>query len=172
MVNLKSETIILSDDTKVIKETTTKFYLKLGEKENIYLQLSHTLNNSLRRWVPETELHQNWCSQIGYWKTFLTRCQTSKLTTLKNMTNIEMKISSITKIQYFNSDQPHTQQLKRTLLKTPEKSTHTSQSTKHLYPLTLEGDTLLQLHKFWDFIRCAYWKSLYTNNVCPTYKQL
>ena len=88
---------------------------------------------------------------------------------IKNMTTREMKLSSTASIQYFSLYQTHTDLLKWLLLKTPEKSTHASQFTKHLTYLTLEGVTLLQLHKWWDTIRYAYFQSLPTNNLWTAY---
>ena len=38
--------------------------------------------------------------------------------------------------------------------------------------MTLEGDTLLQLQKWWDTISSAFWQSLSTNKSWPSYKKL
>ena len=89
---------------------------------------------------------------------------------IKNMTNLEMKLSYIGSSQYYSSYQTHTDILKYTLRKAPEDSTHSSNLTKNLTTLTLEGNTILQLHKLRDAIRCAYFQPLSTNNFWPTYK--
>ena len=91
---------------------------------------------------------------------------------IKNMNTLEMKLYSITLIQNSSSDYPKTELLDWKILKTPEKSTHASQLTKHPTPLTQEGETILQLHKWRDTIICAYLKSLSTKKCCPTYKSL
>ena len=44
--------------------------------------------------------------------------------------------------------------------------------TKHLSHMTLEGDTLLQLQKWWDAIHYAFWKYLSTNRIWPKYQNL
>ena len=65
-------------------------------------------------------------------------------------------------------DKTLTDLLKLKLLKTPENSTHASQFTKHLIPLTLEGGILIQLHLWWDIIISSYCKYLSTSNFLPT----
>ena len=59
-----------------------------------------------------------------------------------------MKLSSIKSIQPSYYDKSYTDRLKFIILKTTEHYTHSSQLDKNLYPMTLEGDTLLQLNKW------------------------
>ena len=80
------------------------------------------------------------------------------------MNTLEMKLHSITSTQNRSYDQPHTDQLKRTPLKTPEESTYASQFTKRMSTLTLHYGTIIKINKWWDSIRCAYCQSLSTNN--------
>ena len=42
------------------------------------------------------------------------------------------------------------------LLKSPDFHSHPSQFTKHISPMTLEGDTLLKLKKWWYAIHSAF----------------
>ena len=71
-INLKSDTLHLSENIKFMKYTT------------IYLQLTHPLNKSSKIWVPETYLAPNFT--YTNWKlkqTFPTNLQTSNLKTSK-----------------------------------------------------------------------------------------
>ena len=38
--------------------------------------------------------------------------------------------------------------------------------------MTFEGETLLQIKKWWDSIRSTLWQYLSTKNICPEYKYL
>ena len=103
-------------------------------------------------------------------------------------TNIDTKIDkfkseapwSINKLLYpLNSNnytpsynQPSANIIKWLLLKSTDFRLHASQLTKHLSPMTLEGDTLLQLQKWWYTIRSALCKYLSTKNSCLTYKKI
>ena len=53
------------------------------------------------------------------------------------------------------------------LLESPEKYSHASQLTKYLSSMNLEGDTLLQIQKWWDVIIYTFCQSLSTNKSCP-----
>ena len=55
---------------------------------------------------------------------------------------------------YYN--QPSDDIIKCPLLKSPDYHSHSSQFTKHLSSMTLEGDTLLQIQKWWDAICSAF----------------
>ena len=69
-------------------------------------------------------------------------------TTTFNSLNI--KLSALTsKITSSFYDQPSVDITQWTLLKAPEKSSHASQFTKHLFPMTLKGDTLIKIPKWW-----------------------
>ena len=49
-------------------------------------------------------------------------------------------------------NQPSADINKLPLLKSPDYHSHASQLTKHISPVTLEGDTLIQLQKWWEAI--------------------
>ena len=57
------------------------------------------------------------------------------------------------------------------LLKSPYPHSHASQFTKHLSPITLEGDTPIQFKKWLDAIRSEFFQYLSTNKSCPPYKK-
>ena len=65
-----------------------------------------------------------------------------------------------------SSNQPSADITKLPLLKSLGFHSHASHFTKHLSPMTLEGDTLLQLQKWWDTICSAFFLSLSTNKSC------
>ena len=58
------------------------------------------------------------------------------------------------------------------LLKSTGFHSHDSEFTKYISPMTLEGDTLVQLQKWWDAISFDFCKYLSTNKICPTYKKI
>ena len=62
--------------------------------------------------------------------------------------------------------------IKWPLLKSPDFHSHASQFTKHLSLMTLEGETLLQIQKWWDAIIFAFCQSLSTRKSWPPYKKL
>ena len=64
-------------------------------------------------------------------------------------------------------DQPSADLIKWPLIKSPEKYSHASQFTKHLLFVTLEGDTLLQIQKWWDAIISGFYQSLSINKSWP-----
>ena len=84
-----------------------------------------------------------------------------------------MKASALNSYKYPSSyDQPSADLIKCPLLKSPDFHSHASQFTKHFSFMTLEGDTLLQIQKYWDSILYAFWKYLTANKSCPPYKSL
>ena len=77
-----------------------------------------------------------------------------------------MKISAITSNRYYSSNEKTPADItKWTLLKAPEKYSHPSQFTKYLSSINLQGDTLLQLKKWWDAIRSAFCQYLSTKKI-------
>ena len=72
----------------------------------------------------------------------------------------------------FSSNQHSADITKCTLLKSPYFHSHASNFTKHLLPMTLEGDTLLQLQKWRDAICSAFCQYLSTNKNWPSYKKI
>ena len=78
--------------------------------------------------------------------------------------SINQTFSTLNSHNYHSSSkQPSSDINKWPLLKSPDFHSHASQFTKHLPPMNLEDGTLLQLKKWWDTIRSAFWKSLSTN---------
>ena len=75
----------------------------------------------------------------------------------ETVSSIYMKLSALSSNKPSSSyDQPSSDIIKWTLLKSPEKYSHASQFTKHLYLMTLEGETLLQIQKWWYVIFSAF----------------
>ena len=64
-----------------------------------------------------------------------------------------MKPYPIASIHPSTSDKTHTDPFKFQIIKTTKKSTHETQFSKHLTNLILEGDSLIQIQKWWDAIR-------------------
>ena len=58
------------------------------------------------------------------------------------------------------------------LLKSPDFHSHVYQFTKHISPMNLDGNTLLQLKKWRDAIFSDFQKFLSTNNIWLSYKNL
>ena len=91
----------------------------------------------------------------------------------ETVSSIYMKLSTFNSNKTHSSyDQPSDDLIKYALLNSPEKYSHESQFTKHLSSATIEGDTLLQIKKWWDAILSAFYKYLSTNNRWPAYKYL
>ena len=71
--------------------------------------------------------------------------------------SLEMKLSAIISTKPFYSyNQTSAYLIKWTLLKSPEKYYHASQFTKHVPSMTLKGNTLLKIQKWWDSILSAF----------------
>ena len=84
-----------------------------------------------------------------------------------------MKLSYISSNKPSSSyDQPSDDIIKWPLINSLEKYSHASQLIKHIYYMTLEGNTLLQIQQWWDFIIYAFCQYLSTNKIFPTYKSL
>ena len=74
---------------------------------------------------------------------FKTESKPDKTTTLKSL---DMKPSDLTSKKTSSScEQPSSDLIQWPLIKPPKKYSHTSQFNKHLYPVTLKGDTLFQI---------------------------
>ena len=69
-------------------------------------------------------------------------------------------------------NQPSANTNKWPLIKSQNFHSHASQLTKHISHMTLEGDTLLQLQKWWDTICSTFCQSLSTNKSLPPYKKI
>ena len=125
------------------------------------LPLPHPMINAFRSSVPTiewatkfTQQHQNLKQQLK-WKVIK-----SQLTTQKIFNSLYMKLpaltsekSSLTSENPSSSyEQPSADIIKYPLLKSPEKSSHASQLTKHISSITLEGDTIHKIQKWWDTI--------------------
>ena len=63
-----------------------------------------------------------------------------------------------------------TDNIKCVIFKTPVRTSHAYLYTKHLSGITLTGHNVLHHQKWWDTIRWAFWKYLFTNNSLPTHK--
>ena len=75
-----------------------------------------------------------------------------------------MELVTINSKKYPSSyDQPSDDLIKWKLLKSPEKYSHASQLTKHISSTKLEGNTIIQIQKWWDSILSAFFQSLSTN---------
>ena len=84
-----------------------------------------------------------------------------------------MKLSDLTSNKPpFSHDQPSDDLIQWPILKSPENSSHTLQSTKHLYSVNLEGYTLLHIQEWWYAIISAFLLYLSINKSCLTYKSL
>ena len=84
-----------------------------------------------------------------------------------------MKLSDLTLNKNYSSYDQHSADLiKWPLINSIEKYSHASQFTKHLYSMTLEGNTLLQIQKWWDVIISAFCQYLSTNKSWSAYKYL
>ena len=71
-----------------------------------------------------------------------------------------------------SSNQPSADINKFPLLKSPYYRSHASKFTKHLSPMNLEGNTLIQLQKWWDEICSTFCQYMSTKNRWPPYKKL
>ena len=81
---------------------------------------------------------------------------------------IDMKLLTLNSNKYPSYyDQPSSNIIKLSLLKSPEKYSHASQFTKHLLFMILEGDTLPQIQKLWDAIISGFCQSLSINKSWP-----
>ena len=69
-------------------------------------------------------------------------------------------------------NQPSSDIIKWPLFKSSEKYSHASQFTKHLYPMTHEGGTLIWIQKWLDAIIYAFFQYLSTNKIWSSYKSL
>ena len=83
------------------------------------------------------------------------------------------------KLSYLTSNKPcysynklSSDLIQSPLLKSPEKYSHASQYTKHLSSINLEGDTLIQIQKWWDSILSSFCQSLSTNNSVRSYEYI
>ena len=84
-----------------------------------------------------------------------------------------MKISSISSNKHYSSyEQNSADIIKWPLINSLETYFHESQFTKHIYSMTLEGNTLLQIQKLWGVIIYALCQYLSTNKSWPEYKSL
>ena len=84
-----------------------------------------------------------------------------------------MKLSAITlKRKYSSYDQTSADLINCPLPNSPEKYSHASQFNKHISFMNLEGDTLLQIQKWWDAILYDLCQTLSTNNIWTAYKYL
>ena len=66
------------------------------------------------------------------------------------------------------SNKPSADITKFTLLRSPYFQSHASHITKQLSSITLEGNTLLKLKKWWDAIWSNFYQYLSTNNIWTT----
>ena len=82
----------------------------------------------------------------------------SNLTTQKPSINLTRKYQISYKNSYYK--QPYYDLTKYPLLKPPEKGSHASKFIKHMSSINIEGNTLLQLQKWWDAIIYAYYQPL------------
>ena len=94
----------------------------------------HPTTNYSRKWVPEKIQHQEWNIKTELEPTFdmiLDESKTEiKSDTIKTYSSFNMKLSALTSNKHFSyHDQPSNDIIKRPLLKSPEKSSHTSQLT-------------------------------------------
>ena len=79
--------------------------------------------------------------------------------------SINKKLSPINPKKYPSSyNQPSADINKWPLLKSTYFLSHASQFTKNISPMTLEGKTLIQLKKWQDYIRSAFFQYISTNN--------
>ena len=79
----------------------------------------------------------------------------------KIFNTFNMKIPTLTSNKTYSSyEQSSSDLTKFTLLKSPEKYLHELQLNKHLFPMNLEGDTLLQIKKLRYAISSAFCKFL------------
>ena len=84
----------------------------------------------------------------------------------KIFNTFNMKIPTLTSNKTYSSyEQSSSDLTKFTLLKSPEKYLHELQLNKHLFPMNLEGETLLQIQKRWDSILSALCQYLSTNKI-------
>ena len=91
----------------------------------------------------------------------------------ETVSSIDMKIPDLSSNKPYSSyDQPSADIIKFPLLKAPEKYSHESKFTKHLSSMVLEGNTLLQIQKWWHAILYAFCQSSSTNKSCPEYKYI
>ena len=75
----------------------------------------------------------------------------------KASSSINKTFSPLNSKQYPSSyNQPSSDTNKWLLLKSSYYHSYASQFTKRISPITLEGDTLLQLQKWWDNIQSAF----------------
>ena len=91
----------------------------------------------------------------------------------KTFKSFNMKISDLTSNKPSSSYEQHSSDIiKWPHFESHEKSSYASQFIKRLSSMTIEGDTFLQIQKWWDYICSAFWKYQSTNNICPEYKSL
>ena len=84
-----------------------------------------------------------------------------------------MKLSTLNSNKYPSSyDQPLSDLTEQPLLKSPEKYSHASQFTKRLSFMTLKGDTLIKIQKWWHAILFPFCQYLSTNKTWLSYKYL
>ena len=82
----------------------------------------------------------------------------------KTFSSIDMKVLTLNSDKSPSSDDQHSSDLNKwPLLKSPETFPHASQFTKHISFMTLEGDNLLQIQKWWYDILSDFCKYLSTN---------
>ena len=91
----------------------------------------------------------------------------------KTVRSIDRKLSALSSNKlpsYYY--QPSDVLIKWPLLKSPGKYSHASQFIKNLYYITLKGNTLLQIKKWWDSVLYSFFQYLSTKNIWTTKKSL
>ena len=96
-----------------------------------------------------------------------------KSDTTKPLSSFYMKILALNSKKPSSScDQPSDDIIKWPLFNSPGKYSNVSQFTKHLYSMTLKGNTLFQVLKWLYAILFSFCQYLSTNKICPELKYL
>ena len=112
---------------------------------------------------------------LKYKKTETEATMNMRLNEFKSETfsSFEMKLPALTSNKpYSKYDQRSDDLIKCTLLKSPEKYPHASQSTKRLSSMTLKGNTIHYIEKWWDVILSDFCQYLSKNKSWTEYKYI
>ena len=168
MTAIKLDTHRLSEDTNILKEDSTKFSSKLDDHVNKIYSFTKSFDKRLNNISTNNRVSSNIDAETSKLEATI-EMKIDKIAAYhtKIFDSFNMKLSAITSSKpYLSYEQPSDYLIKCPLLKSPNKSSHSSQFTKHHSPMNFEGGTLLQIQKWWDAIRSALCQSLLTNKSC------
>ena len=123
LVNIRSETLHITDYTKVLTEINTKFSSKLIKQEKHISSLTTPFQENLKKMSVGNRVGRN-----------IEAAESEIEATIETKAITPNKLTS-------SSEQPFTDIIKWPLLKSTETYSHASQFTKHFPSPNLEGDT-------------------------------